>query len=295
MERPTIRLSMALVLMLAGLAGCDAGGVKEPATQLSAPSACVELAEGSYQFAGGLFIPASGIPAGDSETRGVTTSALQWADRLQEDLRLEGLNWLSIRERSGIALIEGSAPDADVKLTGLDAATASIRNDPVANDAVRVVVDVSKVDGAQEPVGKPVASLPVSPSAAACTVAFTAVLDGRTVEFSASNAAISDETMPIAAALGAIALLCDRHGIEIGAHTDARGAESFNQRLSQTRANTIRDYLIDLGVASSSLSAVGYGESQPIDTSQTTAAYARNRRIEFSVGNAEPVPSETVD
>lgn len=295
MRKPTIRANMASVCLAAGLAACDAAGVSEAGTQVSAPSACVELAEGSYQFADGLFIPASGIPIEASAKEGSNTSPLQWAGRLQDDLRQAGYDWLSIRERSGIALIEGTATDGDEKLSALEAASTAIRNDTIANDGARVIVDVIKIKGASDPVGIPVTSLPASPSVSACTAAFAGVLDGRTVEFSASNAAISDETMPIAAALGAIALLCDRHGIEIGAHTDARGAESFNQRLSQTRANTIRDYLIDLGVASSSLSAVGYGESQPIDTSQTTAAYARNRRIEFSVGNAEPVPSETVD
>ena len=101
--------------------------------------------------------------------------------------------------------------------------------------------------------------------------------------------------MPVAAAIAGTALLCDQYQIEIGAHTDARGAESFNQRLSQTRANTIRDYLIEMGTASASLSAVGYGESQPIDTSETTEAYARNRRIEFSVSDAGPAADNADD
>lgn len=286
---------MASVFILVGLAGCDARDLNEPGAQLNAPSACVELAEGSYQFADGLFIPASGIPAKDSEPSGTTTSALQWAGRLQEELRQDGHEWLSIDERNGIALVKGTASDVDEKLAGINAATTAIRNDAIASDAVRVIVDVIRIEDGPAPVGAPVATLPASPSAVACAAAFAAVLDGHTVEFSASNAAISEETKPVAAALGATALLCDRYKIEIGAHTDARGAESFNQRLSQTRANTIREYLIDLGAASSALHPVGYGESQPIDTSQTTAAYARNRRIEFSVNNAEPIRSETDD
>ncbi|WP_182482261.1 OmpA family protein [Henriciella barbarensis] len=286
---------MAFVGLGTGLAACDAASVGEAGTQIAAPSVCVELAEGSYQFADGLFIPASGIPIEASTKQGSEASPLQWAGRLQDQLRQEGYDWLSIRERSGIALIEGTITDEEEKLSALEAASTAIRNDAIANDGARIIVDMVEIEGGPDPVGMPVASLPTSPSVSACTAAFAGVLDGHTVEFSASNTSISDETMPVAAALGATAILCDRYQIEIGAHTDARGAESFNQRLSQTRANTIRDYLIKAGVASASLTAVGYGESQPIDTSQTTAAYARNRRIEFSVSDAEPVASEPVD
>lgn len=289
MQRPTIRLSMASGVTALGLAACDGAVMGEAGAQLNAPSACVELPEGTYQFADGLIIPASGIPASDSAGQDQRTSPLQWAGRLQDDLRQGGYDWITIREREGIALIEGTASDEDAKLEGLEAATSAIENDQIAEDAVGVIVDAVRIEGDTAPVGAPVASLPASPSAAACTAAFEGVLNGRTLEFSASNTAISDETLPVAAALAGTALLCDQYQIEIAAHTDARGAESFNQRLSQTRANTIRDYFIEIGAASASLSAVGYGESQPIDTSETTEAYARNRRVEFSVSDAEPL------
>lgn len=295
MQQPTTRLSMASIVAAAGLAACDGAVVGEAGTQLSAPSACVELAEGSYQFADGLFIPASGIPEEDSASDGRPASPLQWAGRLQDDLRQDGYDWISLRTRNGIALVGGTVSDEDEKLAGLEAAISAIESDVIAEDATRVIVDNIALEGEPAPVGAPVASLPANPSAAACTAAFGGVLQGRTLEFSASNRAISDETVPVAAAIAGTALLCDQYQIEIGAHTDARGAESFNQRLSQTRANTIRDYLIDVGTASASLSAVGYGESQPIDTSETTEAYARNRRIEFSVSDAEPAAGNADD
>ncbi len=295
MQRPTIRLSMASGVFALVLAACDGAVMGEAGPQLNAPSACVELAEGTYQFADGLFIPASGIPQEDSRSKGQQASPLQWAGRLQDDLRQDGYDWISLRTRNGIALVGGTASDEDQKLAGLEAAISVIEGDVIAEDATRVIVDNIVVEGEPAPVGALVASLPATPSAGACTAAFEGVLDGRTIEFSASNRAISDETMPVAAAIAGTALLCDQYQIEIGAHTDARGAESFNQRLSQTRANTIRDYLIEVGTASASLSAVGYGENQPIDTSETTEAYARNRRIEFSVSDAGPAADNADD
>jgi len=77
---------------------------------------------------------------------------------------------------------------------------------------------------------------------------------------------------------------------EIAGHTDSRGADSYNQTLSEARANSVRTYLMSRGVAAARLTARGYGESEPIDTNGTVAGRAANRRVEFRVqtgGNAE--------
>ncbi|TNE58071.1 MAG: OmpA family protein [Bacteroidetes bacterium] len=73
--------------------------------------------------------------------------------------------------------------------------------------------------------------------------------------------------------------------IEIGAHTDASGSSSYNQRLSQKRAVAVRDYLIRKGVSSRRLSARGYGETRPhIRCSPCSDAQKQqNRRIELLV------------
>ena len=51
--------------------------------------------------------------------------------------------------------------------------------------------------------------------------------------------------------------------IEINSHTDARGSDKYNQRLSQRRAKSCVDYLIKEGISETRLKAIGYGESQP--------------------------------
>lgn len=81
--------------------------------------------------------------------------------------------------------------------------------------------------------------------------------------------------------------------IEIGSHTDQRGADSTNLKLSQSRATVIEKYLEGRGVSTYSLAAVGYGEQYPIKTqSQIDAAvdrvqkewmYKANRRTEFKI------------
>jgi len=69
--------------------------------------------------------------------------------------------------------------------------------------------------------------------------------------------------------------------IEIQGYTDSWGKASANKALSEKRAKAVMNYLIDKGIASYRLKAVGYGEVNPIASNQTTAGRAKNRRIEI--------------
>lgn len=69
----------------------------------------------------------------------------------------------------------------------------------------------------------------------------------------------------------------------ITGHTDSSGPEAYNQRLSERRANAVRDYLISQGADASKLEARGAGESQPAFGNDTKAGRAMNRRVEFQV------------
>jgi OOP family OmpA-OmpF porin len=69
--------------------------------------------------------------------------------------------------------------------------------------------------------------------------------------------------------------------LEIGGHTDNRGAADYNQRLSENRAKAVMDYLIARGISSNRLSAKGYGFSKPAASNSTAAGRAQNRRVEL--------------
>ena len=71
--------------------------------------------------------------------------------------------------------------------------------------------------------------------------------------------------------------------IEISGHTDNIGAESFNELLSQRRADAVVNYLVDKGVNKNRLSAKGYGQSNPVDSNDTAEGRASNRRTEFEI------------
>jgi outer membrane protein OmpA-like peptidoglycan-associated protein len=70
--------------------------------------------------------------------------------------------------------------------------------------------------------------------------------------------------------------------VEIAGHTDDRGSEGGNQKLSEERANAAMLYLVDIGVPPERLTARGAGESEPIDTNNTRDGRARNRRVELT-------------
>ncbi len=71
--------------------------------------------------------------------------------------------------------------------------------------------------------------------------------------------------------------------IEISGHTDSKGADDYNLNLSQGRSETVVQYLIDQGIETYRLTPRGYGEEKPIDTNDTDAGRANNRRVEFTV------------
>jgi outer membrane protein OmpA-like peptidoglycan-associated protein len=68
--------------------------------------------------------------------------------------------------------------------------------------------------------------------------------------------------------------------VEIQGHTDSSGGKAKNQKLSQARADAVRDLLVrSYHIEASRLSAKGYGSSQPVDTNSTAAGRSRNRRV----------------
>jgi OmpA-OmpF porin, OOP family len=69
--------------------------------------------------------------------------------------------------------------------------------------------------------------------------------------------------------------------VEVQGHTDSVGNDAYNMRLSQARAESVREYLIQRGVDPGRMVARGYGETRPIESNRTKKGRAENRRVEF--------------
>ena len=76
--------------------------------------------------------------------------------------------------------------------------------------------------------------------------------------------------------------------LQIEGHTDSVGSDEFNQQLSEQRAGSVRDFLAEQGVAVSSITAKGFGKTQPVATNDTPEGRQKNRRVEIVV-NGEAI------
>ncbi len=71
--------------------------------------------------------------------------------------------------------------------------------------------------------------------------------------------------------------------VRIEGHTDADGAEKYNKKLSQNRADAVKAFLVDAGIDAARMEAVGYGESRPIADNESETGKEKNRRVEFNI------------
>lgn len=82
--------------------------------------------------------------------------------------------------------------------------------------------------------------------------------------------------------------------IEVGGYTDNVGSDEMNQKLSESRAGAVRDYLVAEGVATASVSVKGFGNTSPVASNDTTGGRQENRRVELVVsGDAIGTPANT--
>jgi len=80
--------------------------------------------------------------------------------------------------------------------------------------------------------------------------------------------------------------------LEVEGHTDSVGTDEYNMQLSENRANSVRDYLVQQGINTSSIAARGFGKSQPVTTNDTAVGRQQNRRVELVVsGDVIGTPS----
>ncbi len=105
----------------------------------------------------------------------------------------------------------------------------------------------------------------------------------QTVYFATNKAVILKRSYPM---LNEVAqVLIDRPNIRIRVegHTDSRGSDSHNMKLSQARADSVRQYLTRQGIDDGRMESVGYGETRPIEDNASKDGRAANRRVEIHI------------
>ncbi|SDQ11987.1 OmpA family protein [Flagellimonas zhangzhouensis] len=105
----------------------------------------------------------------------------------------------------------------------------------------------------------------------------------RTILFDTGKSSIKAESTSVMVDIIQILNEYPTSKFTVEGHTDSVGSEKLNQELSEKRANSVRDFLIDKGIGADRLSAIGYGEAKPIATNNTRAGRAENRRVEINL------------
>ena len=103
----------------------------------------------------------------------------------------------------------------------------------------------------------------------------------RTINFAFDSSEFTDGTPPVLDAIVEILMAYPKANFSVEGHCDSKGSKKVNQKISDKRAKAVVDYLTNSGVAASRLTAKGFGESAPIDTNDTRAGRANNRRVEI--------------
>jgi outer membrane protein OmpA-like peptidoglycan-associated protein len=122
----------------------------------------------------------------------------------------------------------------------------------------------------------------------------TGMIRLQNVNFDTGKATIKEESYPVLDEVGTILLKWPELRIEIGGHTDSRGSDAFNQKLSEERAQSVLAYVTQKfpDLKADQFTAVGYGESKPLVPNTSALNMAKNRRVEFKVLNDEILKRE---
>ena len=192
------------------------------------------------------------------------------------------IGWLEADVKNQVIVLHGTAPDSRAKQeayrSALNAISIQLNND----DTKYLAVDAISVNGADNPVGEALLALATDPTYIDCDNAFFETMDDQAVSFIEGQAIVDNSSKPLMDTLTGIAHLCRAYEIEIRQHAAGPSDEVDVMELSQNRASAIRDQL-SVFADRDAIIPRGFGFENPLDTSGTPDARARNQRTVFMV------------
>ena len=193
---------------------------------------------------------------------------------------LQGLENASLKVSAAGNSIGGQAPSDADKASLLDKARALL-GEGIADDlAVKTPEQAPAADAKAEPAAE-------EKAVANCQQQLNDAMSGKTILFETNKSAIKQDSAALLDSLVGIVSSCQEviagRGIQVSGHTDNVGNDAYNQRLSQQRADAVKDYFVKKGVDTGLVKSVGFGESKPVASNATEADRSKNRRITFDI------------
>jgi outer membrane protein OmpA-like peptidoglycan-associated protein len=112
------------------------------------------------------------------------------------------------------------------------------------------------------------------------------------VTFAFDSATLNSQFHPVLDKVAATLAEYDKTVIEVAGHTDSVGSDSYNQQLSERRANSVATYLTGHGVNRTRMVTIGAGEGHPVASNDTDDGRSQNRRVEITI---VPVTQDNVE
>ena len=107
------------------------------------------------------------------------------------------------------------------------------------------------------------------------------------LKFDFDKAELKPEDKELLSRIAGILMTSKDYTVSVNGHTDDVGSEAYNQKLSERRAQAVRDYLAEAGLVPEILSVKGHGKSLPLVKGTSDAARAKNRRVELGIVNTQ--------
>jgi len=258
----------------------DAAGVRVLGDAVSEPAEQVESNHGRLRLSfDDNSVRLDGVVASEeSRSQVVNAAGVEFGpDNIEDNLKIDSqyspFAWLGslpammTNLRSRVTNGGMSADGNSIELFG------TVSSDDEANS---VVESLSSIAGADFEVSNNL-------NASAAQFDINRALAGKTIEFGSGSAQLYGGGRAI---LDEVVEIMNRYSdvqISVEGHTDDEGPADGNRRLSQRRADACMNYIVSQGIASSRMTAAGYGEANAIRSNQTAEGRTKNRRVVFTV------------
>jgi outer membrane protein OmpA-like peptidoglycan-associated protein len=113
------------------------------------------------------------------------------------------------------------------------------------------------------------------------------VLPDSVFKFDFDSAELKPKNRELLSRIAGILLVSKGYGLSVFGYTDDVGTKEYNQKLSERRADSVRNYLVQAGIDSSIINTKGYGKTNPLVAGNTDQARAKNRRVEIALTDSE--------
>ena len=235
----------------------------------------------------GAVVDATGCPT-DSDGDGVP-DGIDKCDATPAHARVDGTGCPTDSDGDGVPdgidQCEGTTHGCNVNPNGC----------PTDSDQDGVCDGLDKCPDTQTDVHVDASGCPLKVSVRETELLETGMIRLQAIQFDTGKSTITPDSYRALDDVGAILVRWPQLKIEIGGHTDSRGTEAANQKLSEARAKAVLDYLTNKfpELNPGQFTTAGYGEGKPIATNTTALGRSKNRRVEFKVLNKEALRKET--